>query len=518
MTNNRSTKDFESASPEEMTTLYEVARAVGATLDLRKAIYDVLGILAERMDMRRGTVTLLAPGEDVIQVEVAHGMSAEAVRRGRYKLGEGIVGRVVESGEPIVVPHIRQEPRFLNRTRSRGQDRRQDIAFLCLPIKSGAKVIGTLSVDRVFTSEARLEADLRFLTIIATLVARAAINLETLNREREQLRQENERLSRALADRAPKTHIVGNSNKMKEVFHLVQQVAPSTATVLIRGESGTGKELVATAIYAHSPRTSAPFIKVNCAAMPESLIESELFGHVRGAFTGALRDKPGRFELAHGGTILLDEVGSVPLEAQAKLLRVLQEREVERIGDIKARKVDVRIIASTNRNLERAMTEGAFREDLYYRLNVFPIFLPPLRERPTDILLLADHFIEKLAQKHQKDVRRLSTSAIEALTSYHWPGNVRELENCIERAVLLSTDGVIHAFHLPPTLQTAEGSTARGQTSLGEAIAKVEQDLIADALEATRGNMAEAARALKSTERIIRYKVKKYGLDAPRHH
>ncbi|MBW1708398.1 MAG: sigma 54-interacting transcriptional regulator [Deltaproteobacteria bacterium] len=506
----------QATSPEELTTLYEVAMAVGATLDLRQALYDVLDILSRRMDMRHGTVTLLSPGQDVVQVEVAHGMSVNAVRRGRYKMGEGITGRVVETGDPIIVPHISQEPLFLDRTRIRRQNPAEDISFLCVPIKSGTKVIGTISVDRVFQNEPALKADLRFLTIIATLIARTAVNLETLNREKDQLHRENERLTQALADKFATTNIVGNSNKMKEVFHLIEQVSGSTATVLIRGESGTGKELVASAIHYNSPRAKGPFITVNCSALPASLIESELFGHIRGAFTGAVRDKPGRFERANKGTIFLDEIGSIPVETQAKLLRVLQEREIERVGDIRTRAVDVRIIAATNRDLEQAMEQGEFREDLYWRLNVFPIFLPPLRERPTDTLLLADHFVERYAQRHQKDVRRISTPAIDALTIYHWPGNVRELENCIERAVLLSNEGVIHAYHLPPSLQTAEDSQTGISTSLDDALAKVERDLISDALKSSHGNMAQAARILQSTERIIRYKVKKYDLNPRR--
>lgn len=509
-------QESEAASPEELTSLYEVAKAVGATLDLRQAIYNVLEVLAHRMDMRRGAVTLLSPDKDIIQTEVAYGMSANAVRRGRYKLGEGVVGHVVETGEPMVVPHINTEPLFLNRTQSRNKDREEDISFLCVPIKSGLKVIGTISVDRIYKSDAALRADLRFLTIISTLIARTAVNLEALKREQDLLRQENERLSRALTDKYSTNNIISNSNKMQEVFALIEQVSGSTATVLIRGESGTGKELVASAIHYNSPRSKRPFIKVNCSALPSSLLESELFGHMRGAFTGATKDKPGRFELADTGTIFLDEIGSISMEAQTKLLRVLQEREVERLGDIKVRKIDVRIIAATNRNLEQAMPRKEFREDLYYRLNVFPIFLPPLRERPTDILLLADHFVEKYSELHQKDVRRLSTPAIDELTSYHWPGNVRELENCIERAVLLSNDGVIHSYHLPPTLQTAEESATTISTSLNETVARVEKDLISDALKSSHGNVAQASRLLQETERIIRYKVKKYEINPRR--
>ena len=354
------------------------------------------------------------------------------------------------------------------------------------------------------------------MTVIAGLIARTVTKLEALNREREGLRKENEMLALALGKKFSTSSIVGNSNKMKEVFYLINQVSHSTATVMIRGESGTGKELVATAIHFNSPRAKGPFVKVNCAALPASLIESELFGHTKGAFTGAVKDKPGRFEMASGGTLFLDEIGSITLEAQAKLLRVLQEREVERVGDIRTRPVDVRVLTATNRDLETGMQEGEFREDLYYRLNVFPIFMPPLRERPTDILLLADHFVEKYARQHKKDVRRLSTTAIDALMSYHWPGNVRELENCIERAVLLTNEQVIHSYHLPPTLQMAEKPSKPVSTSLADILANVEKDLIADSLKSARGNMAQAARLLQTTERVIRYKVSKYDINPKR--
>ena len=503
---------------EEMAALYEVATAVGGTLDLRQALAGVLDILARNLNYFRPTVTLISSDREEVHVEVAHGLSSEAVRRGRYKRGEGVTGQVLEAGEPIVVPHIRDDPRFLDRTRTRRKGgEAEDLSFICVPIKADHKVIGTLSADRAFAGDEALESDLRFMTIIAGLVARTAVKLEAFNREREGLQKENERLSQALATKFSTHSIVGNSNKMKEVFHLIHQVSGSTATVMIRGESGTGKELVATAIHYNSPRSKAPFIKVNCAALPASLIESELFGHTRGAFTGAVKDKPGRFELADGGTIFLDEIGSVTMEAQAKLLRVIQEREIERVGDLKTRQVDVRIIAATNRDLEAAMNQGEFREDLYYRLNVFPIFMPPLRERPTDILLLADHFVEKYARLHKKDVRRLATTTIDALMAYHWPGNVRELENCIERAVLLTNEQVIHSYHLPPTLQTAEAAPITDSTSLSEVLANVERDLIADALKSARGNMAQAARSLQSTERVIRYKVSKYGLNPKRY-
>src|SRR5438270_4532845 len=303
---------------------------------------------------------------------------------------------------------------------------------------------------------------------------------------------------------------------MRQVYEQVAQVAHTNTTVLVRGESGTGKELIAHAIHYNSTRAKKPFIKVSCAALPHDLIESELFGYERGAFTGAQGLKRGRFELAEGGTLFLDEIGDLNLATQVKLLRVLQEREFERLGGIETIKVNVRLIAATNKDLEKAIAAGHFREDLYYRLNVFTIFMPPLRERKSDMLLLADHFLEKYAREHGKSIKRISTPAIDMLTSYHWPGNVRELENIIERAVLVCETNVIHGHHLPPTLQTAEGSGTVMRLSLEAAVEAYERDIIQDALKTARGNRAKAAKLLDTTERILGYKVKKYGIDCER--
>jgi Nif-specific regulatory protein len=294
------------------------------------------------------------------------------------------------------------------------------------------------------------------------------------------------------------------------------QVANVNTTVLIRGESGTGKEMVAHAIHYNSPRANKPFVKVSCAALPDSLIESELFGYEKGAFTGAEGRKKGRFELAEGGTLFLDEIGDINLATQVKLLRVLQEREFERLGSTETIKVNVRLLAATNKDLERAIAAGTFREDLYFRLNVFTIFVPPLRERKADLLLLVDHFLEKFSREHRKSIKRISTPAIDMLMSYHWPGNVRELENTLERAVLMCDGQVIHGHHLPPSLQTAEASGTVTRVSLSDAVAGFEKDLIQDALKTTRGNRAKASRLLDTTERVLNYKVKKYGIDVRR--
>ncbi len=502
---------------EEMTLLYEISKALNKHLDLRKSLYKVLDILSSSMGMVRGTITILHPLRNEIFIEVAHGIPQTAIESVKYKLGEGITGRVVETGSPIAIPKISEEPLFLDRTDSRKLKQSDELSFLCVPIKKDDnQVIGALSVDRPYDGSYSLKDGTKLLSVIATMVARHVINLETIRIEKERLREENRRLKQELENRYRITNIIGNSNKMREVFQMISQVSRSNATVLIRGESGTGKELVANSIHYNSHRAQSPFVKVNCAALPVTLIESELFGHEKGAFTGAIKQKIGKFELAHKGTIFLDEIGSINLDVQANLLRVLQEKELERVGGHKTIKTDVRVIAATNKNLEDAVEAETFRGDLYYRLNVFPIYLPPLRERKTDVLLLADHFLERYAKENHKDILRFSTPAIDMLMAYHWPGNVRELENCIERAVLLCEEGVIHSYHLPPTLQTGKESGTLPNMSLEDAVAALEREMIVDALKNSRGNITQAAKALNTTVRKFAYKAKKYGVEYQR--
>ena len=359
-----------------------------------------------------------------------------------------------------------------------------------------------------------LAEDVRLLSIVVSMIAQAVRLRQSAMEERRLLLAENTRLREELRERFRPSNIIGNSSAMQAVYDQIAQVCRSEATVLLRGESGTGKELVAHAIHYNSRRAARPFVKVNCAALPETVIESELFGHEKGAFTTAIAQRKGRFELAHGGTLFLDEIGDLSPATQVKLLRVLQEREFERVGGVETVKVDVRVVAATNRDLEALIEEGTFRQDLYYRLNVFPIRLPPLRERRTDVLLLADHFVEKHSRANHKSVRRVSTPAIDMLMSYHWPGNVRELENCIERAVLVSSDDVIHGYHLPPTLQTAEGSGTRVEGTLAGALENVEREMLCEALKMARGNRAKAARTLGVTERVMGLRVRKHGINA----
>ena len=508
-------KGYASTDIARLETLAEVNDALAGGSSLRAALQRVMQLLDRRDSVVCGSITLLNPDTGLLHVEASEGLAA-AGRPARYAVGEGVTGRVVESGKPVVVPRASQEPMFLNRARRKNLDRR-DISFICVPIKARKEAVGAISIDLPFEKGRDYQRYVKFLDVVATMIAQAIRVNHLVDAERQRLTEENVHLRGELKERYDFANIVGTSSPMRQVYGQVSQVAGANTTVLVRGESGTGKELIAHAIHYNSPRAKKPFIKVSCAALPDSLIESELFGYERGAFTGAQSRKKGRFELAQGGTLFLDEIGDLNPSTQVKLLRVLQEREFERLGGTEPVKVDVRLIAATNAALEKAIAAGTFREDLHYRLNVFAIFVPPLRERKTDVLLLADHFLERYGVEHGKQVRRISTPAIDILMAYHWPGNVRELENAVERAVLVCDGSVIHAHDLPPSLQTAEASGTVMSQSLGEAVDAYERDLIEDALKATRGNRVKAASLLRSTERIVSYKVKKHQIDCARY-
>ena len=470
----------------------------------------ILEALSRHMDVECATLTVLNRRTSEILVHEAIGLSPDQRERGRYRLGEGITGRVVQTGEPVVVPSIATEPLFLGRARPLKDRPERELAFVCVPVRLGNETIGALSAERPYGHDNSFDEDIRILSILSSLIAHV-VRLGQFAEEEKALMDENLRLRRELADRYRPSNIVGNSREMEPVYEMIGQVAQSDATVLIRGESGTGKELIAQAVHYGSRRSEGPFVRVNCAALPESLIESELFGHEKGAFSGAIQKREGRFERAARGTIFLDEIGELTGATQLRLLRVLQEREFERVGSSKVLKADVRVVAATNRSLERDMEEGRFREDLYYRLNVFPIHVPPLRDRRTDIILLADHFIEKYSRRHERSIVRLSTPAIDLLMAYHWPGNVRELENAIERAVLLADGRVIHARLLPPSLQMAKVGEGRSGP-LNVQLEVLEKELIIDALKMKKGNRAAAARQLGISERIMGLRVEKYGL------
>jgi Nif-specific regulatory protein len=506
----------------ELELLFDIARTFDKHVELRTALGPLLSLLEMRAGLTRGMVTLLDRATGMLKVEEAYGLSAEEKERGLYRLGEGLVGRVFESGIAVVVGDLSKETHFLNRAKNRTREDMVDLSWYCVPIRSGGGVIGTLCAERLIKDENKQERmawDKSFLEKVSSIIADSAKLRERIMEEQFRFRdpekkEDEKRLDLNQSGRiAPGSVIIGTGNAMRRVYEMLAQVAPSDATVLITGESGTGKELIAAELHRLSKRVHAPLVKINCAALPESIIESELFGHERGAFTGAVNQRKGRFEMANGGTIFLDEIGEFPPQIQVKLLRVLQERELERVGGAATIKVDVRLIAATNRNLDAEVKAGRFREDLYYRLNVFPLHVPPLRERKGDIMLLADHFAEKYAAKNSKLIRRISTPAIDLLSSYSWPGNVRELENCIERAVILSTDTVIHSYNLPPSLQSADSTNTEPTTTLEAALSRLEKELIIEALKISDGNMAAAARRLGVSERQMGLRVRHYGIN-----
>ena len=507
----------EQEETQRLATILETGQMLAGTFELKNAISRVLAILGRHHGMMRGQVTLLDLDTNELRIVASHGLDEDGARRVKYQIGEGITGRVAQTGKSIVVPQISREPMFLDRMGARKKAlKQQELSFICVPVLVNGKPVGVLGVDLRYKPDRDYEQTSTFLSIIASMIAQAIKVSHLLEADKQRLLDENIHLKQELRERYDFSHIVGNSSPLRQVYEQVTQVARTNTTVLLRGESGTGKELIAHAIHYNSLRANKPFIRVSCAALPETLTESELFGYEKGAFTGAQARKKGRFELAEGGTLFLDEIGDLNVSTQIKLLRVLQEREFERLGGTETIKVNVRLIAATNKEMEQAIAAGQFREDLYYRLNVFAIFMPPLRERKSDVLLLADHFLEKYAREHGKSIKRISTPAIDMLASYHWPGNVRELENIIERAVLVCETNVVHGHHLPPTLQTAEGSGTVTRLQLEATVGAFERDIITDALKTTRGNRKTAAKLLDTTERVIGYKVRKYGIDCDR--
>ncbi len=516
-----------------ITLLAEVSRTITNEDDINKVLRLVLFIMSENMNMLRGMITILNRDSGEIVINESFGLTEKEKERGRYQIGEGVIGQVVKSGKALIVPCINDEPLFLDRTRSRSKTKKESLCFICIPIKAGTEIIGTLSADRQLeptVADKRTEMLQYYvdqLSIIASMISQA-VRIKQLAHEESEKKSPEKRIEglpsrnkhhaeehdeETLSEAERPANIIGNTKPMISLYKMIDKIAKTNATTLVLGESGVGKELVASAIHFKSRRNENPFIKFNCAALPESIVESELFGHEKGAFTGALSTRQGRFELAHTGTIFLDEVGELSLSVQAKLLRIIQEKEFERVGGSKTIKVDVRVIAATNRNLEELIKSGLFREDLYYRLNIFPITVPPLRERKTDILLLADYFVEKYNAANHKGIRRISTTSIDMLMRYHWPGNVRELQNCIERAVILSEDNVIHGYHLPPTLQTAESSGTPYTGSLQQKLDAIEKEMIMEALKRTQGNMSRAALQLGLSDRIMGLRIKKFDID-----
>ncbi len=497
----------------ELNALYSIVKSLNNNPGQGHMLPEVLETLERDIGLRRCTVMLLSPDGNELVFEVASNIYAIKKDSMPYRKGEGITGKVLRSGNPAVIERISDEPEFCHRVHKRHEGENIETGFICVPILIGKDVIGTLSADCPHKHNISLDNVQRLLSIVASIIAHDVQLRREAKLKRERLEKENSRLRDELEEITRPENLIGNSRSMRELYRKISQVASSNTTVLIRGESGTGKELVASAIHYTSYRSKKPFVKVNCAALSEHLLESELFGHEKGSFTGAISRRLGRIEEANNGTLFLDEIGDFSHAVQVKLLRVLQDKKFERVGSNETISVDIRIIAATNRDLEKAIESGKFRQDLFYRINVFPIYIPPLRERKDDIIPLADSFVDKFSLKMNKPIDRISTSAINMMYAYHWPGNVRELENCIEHAVLVSDDGVIHGRNLPPSLQTPSVTDSNKGGLLKTKVQILERDMIIDSLKRNNGSITLAAKELGITSRMIRYKIKHLNID-----
>jgi Nif-specific regulatory protein len=489
----------------ELEALYQVSQVLSRSLDFRETLKEVLKTLNDSGNMSHGMISLLDEQSGDLLVTALHENPAP-FNTVRYKSGEGVVGAIMDSGESLVVERISEEDRFLDRLGVYDPE----LPFVGVPIAIGDKTAGVLAAQPS-DSQGLLDRNRRFLEMVANLIGQSVRLAKKVEDEQLALKSERDSLRRKVKGEHGFSNMVGHTRNMQLVFEQVRQVAKWNTTVLVRGESGTGKELIANAIHYNSPRANGPFIKLNCAALPDNLLESELFGHEKGAFTGAVSQRKGRFEQAHGGTIFLDEIGEISPAFQAKLLRVLQEGEFERVGGVKTQVVDVRVVAATNKDLEAEVQDGNFREDLYYRLNVMPIKTPPLRERREDISDLSRFLVSKIAKNQGRELQ-IDDGAIGLLMRYDWPGNVRELENCLERAAVMSEAGIIdkHAINL-----TGLDSTPQAAVSSFPAAAKVdiddpdldERERVIAALEQAGWVQAKAARLLGMTPRQIGYRI-----------
>jgi Nif-specific regulatory protein len=504
---------------ETLHVLHEAAHVLACSPRVKADLQRVLEILSRYYKASRGAIVLRHHASSELRIEASRGFTPDE-QETFLRMKGGLADQVLENRKPVVIQRAAAADTLFARPDGViGMSQPSGRTCVCVPVVVNREALGVLVLDMGHEKYRDYPATVASMEIVAALIAQSLRVADLMDpgsnpaQERHTLLVEAGQPRVEIERRYDFSNLVGNSGPMQQIYGQIAKVAPSNATVMVRGESGTGKELIAHAIHYNSPRKGGPFIKVNCAALPDTLIESELFGYEKGAFTGAEKQKKGRFELAEGGTLFLDEIGELNAATSVKLLRVLQEREFERVGGTRTLKLDVRLIVATNKDLEKAIIAGIFREDLFYRLNVFTIFLPPLRNRKPDVLLLADHFLDVFNSAHGKSIKRISTPAIDMLMSYHWPGNVRELANTIERAVLICDEHVIHGHHLPPTLQTAEATGTVLNLSLKDSVEAYEKDMIQDTLKTTRGNRARAAKLLKTTERVINYKARKYGID-----
>ncbi|WP_192457826.1 nif-specific transcriptional activator NifA [Musicola keenii] len=497
---------------QQFTAVQRISAALGRSTEVRQALQAVLRALHDDAFMQHGMICLYDKQRGALTVEALHTEDEQTTASGsqiRYRPGEGLVGTVMAQCQPLVLPRVADDQRFLDRLGLYDYN----LPFIAVPLMGlDPHPIGVLAAQPMARYEERLPSCTRFLETVANLVAQTVRLMQPSRREADT----SVPAARPVACKMPRPfgfeNMVGKSPAMRQTMEIIRQVSRWDTTVLVRGESGTGKELVANAIHYNSPRTDAPFVKFNCAALPDNLLESELFGHEKGAFTGAVRQRKGRFELADGGTLFLDEIGESSASFQAKLLRILQEGEMERVGGDETIRVDVRIVAATNRNLEEEVRAGNFREDLYYRLNVMPVSLPPLRERQEDIAELAQFLVRKIAL-HQGRQLRISDGAIRMLMSYNWPGNVRELENCLERSAVMSESGLIdrdvilfNHHETTPKISKSVAPTPSQEEGWLDQNLDERQRLIA-ALEKTGWVQAKAARLLGMTPRQVAYRI-----------
>ncbi len=518
---------------QELLLMREVMTLVGRSLAPAYVLREMLHLMSELLGLNRGRMVLaddVAEGADgterTASVRHAYGLTAPEAARGVFRWGEGITGRVLASGLPSIVQDVDAEPLFLFRTVARADLPPQTVAFIALPIEVNGATVGVLACHRIRSRQRHLNDDLALLRILATLAGQLLRLEQLVAKETRQLAARNEALERALDSASARYGLIGRSPPLLQALSELERVSQSQATVLLLGESGTGKELFARAVHLASGRRDQPFIKVNCSAIPDTLFESELFGHERGAFTGAHSARPGWFEQAHGGTIFLDEIGELPLALQAKLLRTLQEGTLVRLGGQREVRIDVRLVAATHRDLAQEAAAGRFRQDLYYRLNVIPIRLPSLRERREDIRPLALHFASRANQAHQRNVH-LAADALARLERLDWPGNIRELGNVIERLVLLADQPVVHAADLRRFLPEALGEARPAPARLAPppaqpAVAGLVRDYqsatshdaptLQDALARHQGNQSRAAQSLGLTLRQFSYRLRKAGL------
>ncbi len=511
----------------ELLALHRITQLIGTAVNLETTLSSILRVLHDTLKMERATLLLMDEISQRLTIRASCGLSAAEEMRGVYKPDEGVCGQIFQSRSPFVVPDIHSEPLFLNRTGARPLFSKTKLSFLGVPVLVKGDPVGVLTVDRLFGPEVSFEEDIRFLTVLSTLIAQFLRLHEEIRKKEARLQEENRSLKAKLHNQHDGHFIIGHSKPMQEVFGIIEKISKSTVTALLLGESGTGKELVARAIHDSGNRKDKPFIKVNCAALPENLLESELFGHERGAFTSAHATRQGRFELADNGTIFLDEIGEMPLALQSKILRVLQEKQFERIGGTKTFSVDIRIIAATNVSLEQAVAAGKFRADLFYRLNVVPILLPPLRDRQEDIPLLFNHFLLKSNQRNGKNIK-LTSELLDFLVAYRWPGNVREMQNLVERMVILAEGERLTLRDLPPEVLTpraglledrpAPTDTVSGPTPVPQeqrgrmSLQDIERAEVESALRRHGWVQVRAAEELGLSQRQMGYRIKKYKL------